>query len=222
MRAAELLALCSAAGVDLTHAGGIASNLDGEAAERKRTREELRDGVDVVATAKGTGSRTYRRPYWSLAELGMAAGGIELGELPWYAARYSFAGDQSCYWSLWWGLLYQAQRMARREGWQPRVIGRSPRDARTGKLIPGAVGEPQFYLLDLAQLVLDEDAHRWLFVGPKSIPRLHALYLRVEDPTWECILEPRYRSLQACYERWLNIARATIQRRLMQDPDPPQ
>ena len=218
MKAAELIALAAAHGIDLSHVGGNADRTDGAASLRRRSREELRDGIEVIPTARGHGTRTYRRPAWSLAELGQAAQG--LGELPWFAARYSFAGDRSCYWTLWYALAFEAHALAHREGWQPRVMGCAARDPRTGRLIAGARGEPRFYLLDLAQLVLDEDGNRSLFAGAQAIAGLHALYLRVEEPTWSKILEPRYRSLQAVYERWLGTARGMIQRRLNESSAP--
>lgn len=213
MRAADLVALAAERGVDLTHVGGTASDTKGIAAQRKRTQTERELGIEVVPNVRGSGTRVYRRPTWSYAELGQAAQGLPI--MPWYAARYSFAGDRTVYWDLWYGLVFQAQRIARRDGWAPRVMGRVPRDTK-GKLT-GEKGEPRFYLLELAQMVLDEDSHRFLFVGVQSIPHLHAMYMGVEDVTWDKILEPRYRTLQGVYERWLGIARGMIQQWLRED-----
>jgi hypothetical protein len=215
MRTAQLLAMTTSAHVDLSHVGATASDTHGMAAQRRLTpeerklREERHEGIEIVPTVSGKESRTYRRPAWSMAECGHAAAG--LGELPWFAARYSYAGDRTCYWTLWYGLVFQAQRMARREGWQPRVPGRLPRDPQTEKPIAGAQAQAHFYLLDLAQLVLDEDGCHDHFV--LALDR-YALYMQVEIPCWQRVLEPRYRALQAVYDRWLGIARGMIQRRL--------
>jgi hypothetical protein len=220
MRADELVVLASAHGIDLTHVAGAASNTRGAASKRSLTREERRKrmeehlGLEIEPSVRGNGSRTYRRPQWSLAEIGQAAEGVP--ELPWLAACYSWGGDSSCYWTLWWGLSYQAQRLGRREGWQPRVMGRAPRDPKTGKPIVGAKGEPRFYLLELAQMVLDEDAHKWAFA---AWPGLHAAYLQVEDATWARILAPRYEMLQGKYESWLATAKTLIQRKLAEEAE---
>jgi hypothetical protein len=212
MQAAELFALATAHGIDLKRVAGNSSDFDGPAAERKPSREQRSDGIErVPLTVRGAESRVYRRPHWSHAELGIAAAG--LSELPWLAARYSYAGDYASYWPLWWALGFNAHRMASREGWAPMVPGRlSPRHERTGKPLPGAKAEPHFYLLDLAQLVLDEDANKRYF---SIAPQLYCAYMRVEEPIWERVLEKRFRALQAVYDRWLAVARGMIQRKLM-------
>ncbi len=178
VRGAELVALASAHGVDLKHV-----ELNGSANPR-----HWDDGVELEP---GKNAR-FHRP--AAAGLGFAACGLP-DELPWLAARFSFAADERSYWPLWWGLVFQAQRMAWREGWPPRV--------RT------AQGGLRFYLLDLAQLVLDEEAARPLFA---AAPRLRALCLDVEPATWDDVLEPRYRSLRAVYARWLDVVREMIGR----------
>lgn len=216
MRAADLVALAAARGVDLSRVGGTASETRGTAAPRKRTQREIWDGVDVVETsARGHGTRTYRRPAWSHAELGMGAKGIE--ELPWCAALYSFAGDATVCRRLFKALRRHAVRAADRENWGEQVTGRLPRDPRTAKVIPGAKAEPNFYLEELCQLLLDEEAAKFRFVGWRAIPEVHALYMNVEELTWQRILEPRYRELQGVYEHWLGIARGMIQRWLNED-----
>ncbi len=219
MMVSDLLILAAARGVDLSSIGGNASNTDGVARKRVMTPKERKAArenhlsCEVTDTVKGASSRVYRRPQWSLAEVGMGAQGVP--ELPWLAACYSWAGDQSCYWTLWWGLSYQAQKLAQQCKWQPRVMGQLPRDPKTRKPIAGAKGEPRFYLSDLAQMVLDEDANRDLFL---RIPSLYATYLHVEDETWERVLAPRYQMLQGQYEGWLVKARTMIQRKLMDEP----
>jgi hypothetical protein len=130
---------------------------------------------------------------WSHAELGMAARGVP--ELPWLAARFSFAGDMNCYWKLWYGLLFQAQRLAVRNNWRPQI--------------PATNGEPKFYLEGLSRLVLDEDVHRPFFT---AAPALYAVYMDVDDRVWQRLLAARHAMLKARYEIWLGTARAMIQR----------
>ena len=71
--------------------------------------------------------------------------------------------------------------MARRESWSPHVRG--------------VRGELRFYLLDLVQLTLDEEANRPLFV---AAPQLRALYMQVEAYTWGA---KRSRRAIACCKR---------------------
>jgi hypothetical protein len=186
MRGAELVALAKLHGLDLAHIelNGAAAPLD------------WLDGCEIVQGARKSDWRRSRRP-----ERNDEPRVFE--NLPWLAACYSFAGDASAYWSLWDGLVFQAQRKAGREHWPPRV--------RT------AQGGLRFYLLELAQLVLDEEASRALFV---EAPQLRALCLGVEYVTWDEVLARRYSALQAIYSRWLESAGAQIRTWVNQEPPP--
>jgi hypothetical protein len=184
MRATELVALAKAHGFDLS--GLVDSEPERTPGKRSQAFQEWLDGVEVVPPPGRSQPQPYRPS---------AAASIPV-ELPWLAAQWSFAGDALCYWPLWWALVFQGQRLGRRERWPPRVAA--------------ARGEPHFYVMELAELVLDEDAHRPLFV---AAPALYALCLRVDVRTWDEVLAPRYRVLQAVYARWLAIARAEIQQR---------
>ncbi|MDE2098672.1 MAG: hypothetical protein KGL39_15565 [Patescibacteria group bacterium] len=216
----QLIALCTAKGVDLTRIGGMASRTDGAARRRERTEEEIKDGLSIIQTATGGQTRVTRRPAWSAAlELGFAAGGID--ELPWLAARLHHAGDGSGYWQVWNGLMYHAQKMARQQRWPPKVLGRtSPatRDPTSGRLIPGKVGEPKFYICELAELVLVEDANRNLF---SKVPNLRALYIGVDDEVWAAQLAHRYRPLCDKYQLWIATACAEIRRKIIGDDEAP-
>lgn len=214
VNAQDLLSLGTARGVDMSHVGGSATDTKGQARRRRRTDQEKRLGLMVIDTAAGRDSRSYRRRQWSHAELGMAAQGIS--ELHWLAALYSLCGDVTGYWTLWWGLMYQAQRIGQREGWSPMVMGRFPRDAKTGKQIPKGEAEPHLYVDELCRLVLDEDAHRDIFL---RAPGLFAAYMDVEELTWGRVLEPRFSSLRSKYATWVASARHQIQRWLI-EPDP--
>lgn len=215
MDAEDLIALAGARGIDLSRVGGNASDTRGDARRRRRTAVERRLGIEVIESASGNSSRSVRRTYWTIAELGMATKGID--EVPYLTARFQIAGDNSglTYWRLWFALRYQAGRMAQREGWRPLVPGRTPRDPKTRKPILGAIGDPHHYLDDLAQLVLDEDRFRPFFVAD---PALYAEYMAVEQPTWDKVLEPRFVALRARFERWSAIALAMVRRWLMSDP----
>jgi hypothetical protein len=191
---AELVSLAKLRGLDLSSIPGIDLGATGK---RGKGHEELLAGVEVVPTAEGQGGPGARQPYRSSAAV------YDRDDPPWLAARYSFAADERAYWPLWNALVFQAQRLARREDWSPQVRG--------------ARGELQFYLLELATLVLDEQAARPLFV---AAPVLYALYMRVEPETWQQVLEPRYRSLCGCYARWLDVARQTIGRWCEEGPQP--
>lgn len=201
MDAASLIKLAAAKGIDLSYVGGAASNLEGVAALRKLTpaekkfRGENKLGLDVQETVRGRESRTYRRPDWGGAELGQAAGG--LGVIPWTAALYSFAGARDGYWRLWSALSGEAIRIGRREFWVPRVATED--------------GRMQFYREELAQLVLDEDANKQLFL---AAPVLYPAYMGVTLSTWDQHLTGPFRSLKGQYDGWLGAARSWISKRI--------
>lgn len=204
MKAAELISLCTAHGISLPDVAGSASNTHGIAKQRvmngkeRKAAQEAHLSCEVVPTARGAGSRVYRRPHLSLAELGQAA--KDVPPIPWLAAQYSFAQDGSSYEKLWNVLALEAHKISRRQGWAPRVRDR--------------FGKPQFYHGTLAALVLDAEMHRAIFLAGGSA--LFAIYLNVEVPLWEQVLFGRYISLQVVYERWVGIALGIIQRALSQ------
>jgi hypothetical protein len=186
--------LATARGIDLQHVAGVSSNVDGIAKKRARTEIERKLGIpDVRETVKGRETRGHRRPAFGVAELGQAAQG--LGVIPWNAALYSFAGSADGYWLLWSALSCEANKIARRESWAPRVTTEN--------------GEQRFYREQLSLLVLDEDRSKHLFA---AAPALYAVYMNVTPATWDGQLQGQFRSLQSSYERWLQIARSTIGR----------
>jgi hypothetical protein len=185
----ELVALAKAHGICLPLAVCLSSAPRPGAAARRKAFEQ--SSIEAVPPA---GQRCRPHPRRSRAPA--------VDEPQWLAARYSFASDESCYWPLWWALVSRAQRIGRREQWLPAVRG--------------VRGQPQFYLLELAQLVLDEQANRELF---EAAPQLFALCLRVEPATWAVELAPRFRALQAIYGRWLGAGRAMIQRSCAEGAD---
>ena len=178
---------------------GAASNVDGIAQKRRLTRGEIKYrnevklSLEIQETVRGRHTRTYRRPTWSIAELGQAARG--LGEIPWAAVLYSHAGAQEEYWVLWSALALEAQRVARRENWPARIIGED--------------GSRQFYREELAELVLFEHAHKHWFL---AAPQLHAIWMKVSPPVWDQTLNSPFRSLKASYDRWLGTGISAIGR----------
>jgi hypothetical protein len=205
MQAAELLARCAARGIDLTHVGGNASNTEGAAAPRRLTLKERKQrekehlSLTVQISARGNGTRVYRRPAYSLAELGQAAQGVR--ELPWLAAFYSWGGDRdpSTWATLFWSLAHHADTLAKREKWAPGV----PRLSRPGRI---------YYVHELVGLLLEEEGDlRRYFLAAESV---HAIYMDVDEATWSKHLSGPYASLKQRYEAWLGTARAMIQRKI--------
>jgi hypothetical protein len=196
----QLIGLAGARGVDLTHAAGAAIETKGIARNRERTDHEIELGVGVRETAFGRQTRTSRRAAWSLAELGQAAvaGGVHGSR--WLAVRYSIAGDSSCADELWSCLAYHGSFIARREWWPAKVLGSN--------------GRLKFYREDLAQLVLDADAHRHYFA---AAPALYAACMDITPPEWDRTLSGPFRSLKTVYEGWINSALAGIRRGLRGD-----
>lgn len=198
MQAADLIALATAHGIDLSHVGGSGNKTDGDAKPRKRTKREVELGIEVPQTARGVGSRIYRRPQWSVAEMGQAA--KDVPRIPWLAARYSYAGDVGGYWELWHALALEAHKLSRNDYWEPRL--------RNVK------GEPEYYQGKLSALVLDYEMHQRVFV---DAPSLFAAYMNVTPQVWDGKLSSRYSDLQGRYQRWLDVARGIIQRWLAAD-----
>lgn len=192
MRADELVSLAAAHGIDLKEVAGNASDTKGVARVRARTPEERRSGRHIEPTARGAGSRVHRKRMWTAAELGQAAQGVP--RMPWLAACYSLAGDSSGYPELHRGLMAQAIRIATRENWPMRVRCKD--------------GSMQYYIAELAQLVLDVEAHKHLFV---AAPALYAICMHMEEEIYATTMAHRYVSLRVQYERWLGTALSMIQ-----------
>lgn len=117
--------------------------------------------------------------------------------LSWLAVRLSLAGDRRTLDRLFYALLHQAARLGKRESWRPQARG--------------VDGAPRHYLADLCALVLDAELHPALFAAD---PALYAATLGVTQTIWRADLEPRYRALRACLDRWrvegLDQVRAAI------------
>lgn len=216
MQAAELISMCAARGIDLSHVGGSSSNTDGVAAPRRLTaterkqREKEHRSVTVEVTASGHGTRVYRRPTYSLAELGIAAGGTphkqgwpgsSVPKLPWFASLYSWHGDRDpdIYSDLFWALASHADSIGKREKWATG-IQRLSKPARP------------YYVHELVGLLLEEEGDlRRYFMAAKTV---HAIYMDVDEVTWIKHLSGPYASLQQRYESWLGTARGMIQRKI--------
>jgi hypothetical protein len=202
MRAAELVTLAAAHGIDLTHVAGNASDTHGVARKRRLTAKEVKArkdegrGTRVEETASGSGSQVYRRPAWTAAELGQAAHLVP--RMPWLAACYSLAGDLSAYKELHRGLTYEAIEMAGKEDWPWRV-----------KKSHGAM---DFYIEPLTALVLDFEAHKSFF---EAAPALYAHYMGVDMEVWDGALAARYARLHNKFERWYAVALGMIQRKIV-------
>jgi hypothetical protein len=198
MRAAELLTLAAAHGIDLKRLAGNATDDRGIARKRRRSRREIKLGMDVLETAQGVESRIGKPPAWSVAEIGIAA--CSVPRMPWLSALYSFACDYTHYKELHRGLMLRCIKLATEENWPMRVIDRN--------------GDPQFYYAELAALVLDADAHKSYFI---AAPALYAVYMGTSDEVWHVVLASRFLALQYQYERWLATARGMIQKWLNAD-----
>jgi hypothetical protein len=196
LRAEELVALASVHGVDLVRAARLSARRSRGLTRRRGTNghsyEELIE--PSAQRANGRASRSFQRRSWTLAEFGQVAAGVR--EVPYLAASYSFAGDTSGYWKLWSALESAAQELRVRHSWPIQV--KSP----TG---------PRFYLEQLAQLVLDEDAHGYLFA---NVPALYWIYTGVDKRTWERGVAERFGALQLRFQGWIGEAMHVMQPRL--------
>jgi hypothetical protein len=206
VKAEDLIVLAAAHGIDLKNIAGASRPTRGPSVRRRpRTPAEMKAarGRPQYDTVTGTTTRTFRRPPWSLAELGQAAQGVP--RIPWLAARFAYAGDRDVYWELHDALTIEAVRLKRQHAWSAHIVG--------------VDGLPRFYLLDLAQLVLDEEQHAPLFAAAPATnkrPSLYAVYMHIEEALWSRRIFERFDLLKLRYLSWIDTANAMIQRRLSQ------
>lgn len=201
MKAADLVVLASAHGIDISHTVASETNTRGAARPRRRTELERHEHREVRETAGGKASRVVRPRHWSHAEAGMA--GCDVPRMPWLAVLYSIGGDREHYSELHRGLTLKALDMAEEQHWPWQV-----------RL---ASGKRDYYLERLAELVLDYDAFRRAF---EQDPALFALYMGVTEPTWSNPLFGYFLELQGQYSRWLDVGQGIMARWLREDlPD---
>lgn len=224
MKARELYALCAARGVNITAAAQgesvSAPPSDTRSYERCGLRiTKLRDPADKAdwvngeaprSRVYGRGTRSMRRPEWTMAELGQAAGRWKdqapVPTLLFQAACYAFAGNDMDYWVLVDALLAHALRYRRTNGWPFQVTGED--------------GKKRWWLDQMCCMVLDEDRapHAFAAVRPtQQHPSLHAMVLGVTEDLWARALRERYELLQLVWWSWLDEAVRTIAPRLRED-----
>jgi hypothetical protein len=190
VRAEQLVALAGAHGVDFVRVARMAPS--------RSPATKLLAPRTNGAHAKET--RSAARPEWTLAELAQAAAGVP--QIPFMAACFAFAGAHDDYWRLHAALFDAAIKLRRVHKWPAQV-------ASTHRT-------PIFYLENLAQLVLDEDAHPALF---RACPQLPAICLGISVPTWDKSVAERYGALQYVWLGWLGHAAAIMQPRLAGEED---
>lgn len=220
MKAADLISLCDAHGIDFVQVAGSSNNTEGVASKRRSVIVEIDPGITgesrckqrVTApdTAQGKESRTPRPKAWSQVDLGIAAFGVEA--LHWAASQHTIANDRrpDTLRVLMCGLRYQANKLATQHSWETVLPSRIVR-GKDGKRIPGKRRDTTFYIDPLCMLVLDEISFRPAFV---AAPQLHAIYMGVEEGTWEDVLAPRFALLQHRYAGWYGSGLRVIQRRI--------
>ncbi len=204
MKADDLVALAAAHGVDLLQAAKTASTERNRSqTQRQRFANGRRATVLIeppVMRARGSATRTTDRPEWTLEELGQASAGVP--QVAFWAACFAFAGDRSEYWRLWDRLHYHALQLRWKQGWPAQL--------------PGEQGRPVHYLAQIAQLVLDEDAHPHLFL---AAPVLYSAYVGVSEDVWRSRAFERFDSVKLIYLGWIDEARRIIQPRLRENEE---
>ena len=210
MKAADLVVLASAHGIDISHTVASETNTRGAARPRRRTELERASGLPVRETVEGKASRVVRPREWTHAETGIAAGGKRIGlhgalelrlqRMPWFAVQYSWAGDRDVYQELHRGLTLSALKIAEQQHW-PWQIGM-------------ANGKRDYYIERLTELVLDEEGYKRAFT---EAPGLYAIYMGVTPQTWSKPLFGFFLTVQERYQRWIELARGTIQAKLRTD-----
>ena len=123
-----------------------------------------------------------------------------LGERPFMAAMYSMALDASQRPKLFRVLRGVACAIGDTEEWPERM--------------PAIKGQPHHYGDELVGLVLDED---WLKPLFQAAPALYWIYVDVPEDVWRGKLFRYYLSVRARYDRWLDIARGHVNRRIAEE-----
>lgn len=200
MKAEDLISMTAARGVDLVQAARIA-------AIRSANHETIRkNGATVLMPpsnkrARGSATRSIERPEWTIAELGQAAQGVP--PILFHAAMYAFAGDRTHYWTLHTALFHRAVVLAWERHW-PSLT----RDIHQ-------IQQP--YLAHLAKLVLDEDSMPNQFHFPTLGNKVYAIYMNLEEKTWDNEVAERYADLMQVWVDWLQTAGRIIQRHLAEE-----
>lgn len=231
MRAADLVTLASAHGIDWLRVAGGETNLKGIAGKRRKEWVDIEPGitgesrrkrlVEAPDSAKGKGTRVAKAAAYSQAELGIAAYGVSA--LAWSAAQHKIANDRTpeTLHILHRGLMAHASKFANQENWEVMLPARIERDPKTGHRIPGRKRGTVYYREALCMLVLDEVTYKPAF---NAAPKLYAIYMGVEQSTWDEVLEKRFHTLQLRYDVWygagLRIIQQRINRPLEQDERP--
>lgn len=229
MHATDLVTLACAHGIDFVQVAGSSNRPDGVAGRRRKQWVEIATGVteesrkrqlvEAPDSAKGKGSRVAKPAAYSHAELGVAAAGVK--GLHWAAAQHTIANDRTplTIRTLMCGLRYHANKVATDENWEATVPARRLPVQRHPKTHVVIAAEPRpevLYLESLCMLVLDEISFRPAFT---AAPTLFAIYLGIEEVTWESKLEERFRTLQAKYAGWYGAGLRMIQRRINGEGD---
>jgi hypothetical protein len=187
----DLVMLVSPRGVDLQHIAGSASETHKAAKQRVRTALERQLGLPTVQlSVEGKSSRVSRKPGISIEDLSLALGGLKGRSLQ--ALYFSIWGDSSVYRDLVRHLMHEALRMSGQGEWPMRI-----------RRANGSLGDAYEHIPRLAELVLDVDAHRWVFI---DAPSRFAAYMNVPEDVWEKVVSHWFRDLSLSYERWIAIA----------------
>lgn len=206
MKAEDLLQLANPHGVDLMR---VAKNMTSDNPEVMQAAKDVikkRFGAGRSAfvlieppgsRAAGKETRSNKRPEWTAAELGQAAGGVP--DIYFRTAMFAFTGDRT-----WWEWLRdelssEAHHIRDECGWSPVV------EIITKCEIT--------YLTQLASLVLDEDAYPSMF---KVTPELYPIYMHVTQKTWDRQLEGRFKVIKNVWVSWATEALRMIQPKLRQ------
>ncbi len=145
-------------------------------------------GVNLDAISRGM-------PEMTPADLAIACKGLP--RLPFAAALYSFAGDDSVWPTLRTGLLEYLLAERERQQWAQRVERIS--------------GEKTRFAEELVSLFLADERRPAVF---QASPELRARCLSVESDVWRRVVSHQYAAIQAEFTRWLLDAAEHVSRRM--------
>jgi hypothetical protein len=163
------------------------------------------------------GDHQTRRAFWTAAEAGMAAQGLD--ERYFHAIRFQFALDNSVFYSLKLHLLKYAIREKKLQGWPDTLARERGRYIRrvwfTVKDANGkAIYTEQKYLEDLVTMLLCEVRYPSWFIREVRQPDPKRIAMGVTHEIWKRKLTEIYETIVDEHRRWIAVGCAHMNRRL--------
>lgn len=149
-------------------------------------------------TVTGKQSQSMKAPEWTVAECALACQGLDRKFF--FAMRYTYALDDSVFYSLATYLWHWALERREQERWPHRVTT--------------LAGLETQYMQTLVDLWLMEVRKPWRFIRRPNDPDLRRVVMNVSEPVWRRRLSPIYEAIGEEFVCWLAIGASHMRYRL--------